>query len=197
MNCVLFQTFTRLHHRAFLSSRHLSHCVYVLSLTFAHSSVLVPFCSPPLSSSLVSGKEMLLTRVWAVWPPIVTSDGKWPSQNSGEDLDMGRQTTAVSPHAGFRDSSMHTAAAKLVLGPELALVDVHCGQRELPYSTMLLAASLSLLSPPVEAGPNRCMCTTLQFLLGHWTTRKITATSHHNHQTDPVKHNSQPTCDCT
>ena len=23
-------------------------------------------------------------RLWAVWPPLVTSDGKWPSQNSGE-----------------------------------------------------------------------------------------------------------------
>lgn len=24
-------------------------------------------------------------RLWAVWPPLVTSDGKWPSQNSGEE----------------------------------------------------------------------------------------------------------------
>ena len=24
-------------------------------------------------------------RLWAVWPPLVTSDGRWPSQNSGEE----------------------------------------------------------------------------------------------------------------
>ena len=55
-------------------------------------------------------------RLWGLWPPLVTSDGKWPSQNSGEDLDLPRQLLPVSPHAGFRDHTLHTEAARLVLG---------------------------------------------------------------------------------
>jgi len=91
-------------------------------------------------------------RLWAVWPPIVSSDGKWPSQNSGEDLDMGRQEEAVSPHASFRDPSLQTPMAQLVLSPELSFLDsgpplergVHC------EGVLTLAAVTSLLLPAVE-----------------------------------------------
>ncbi|CAJ1410024.1 unnamed protein product [Effrenium voratum] len=77
-------------------------------------------------------------RLWAVWPPLVTSDGKWPSQNSGEDLDFGRQCVPVSPHAGFRDHTLQTEVAHLVLGPAF-------GSRRLR-----VAAASALLWPKVE-----------------------------------------------
>jgi len=106
-------------------------------------------------------------RLWAVWPPIVTSDGRWPSQNSGEDMDMGRQATAVSPHASFRDPSLSTEVAQLVLGPELSMmldspcmpnmvgVSVACGEPEedllVPHDGLLaLASACALLLAPVE-----------------------------------------------
>ena len=70
-------------------------------------------------------------RLWGLWPPLVTSDGKWPSQNSGEDLDLPKQPLAISPHAGFRDPSLHTEAAKLVLS--------RCDMRSSAAAALLLA----------------------------------------------------------
>eukprot|EP00439_Symbiodinium_sp_Y106_P026100 s2399_g3.t1 len=81
-------------------------------------------------------------RLWAVWPPLVSSDGKWPSQNSGEDLELGRQLAPVSPHASFRDHSLQVQAARLLLGPQSGASK---DQRHLP-----VAATSALLWPPVE-----------------------------------------------
>lgn len=87
-------------------------------------------------------------RLWAVWPPIVTSDGKWPSQNSGEDLDMGRQAEAVSPHASFRDPSLRCGAlANICLGPDLLLRRAGGVPTD---GELELAAITALLWPPVE-----------------------------------------------
>eukprot|EP00435_Cladocopium_sp_Y103_P066544 s28_g28.t2 len=75
-------------------------------------------------------------RLWAVWPPLVTSDGKWPSQNSGEDLDFGKQLMPVSPHAGFRDYTLQTQVAELILGSDNLILHV--------------AAASALLWPEVQ-----------------------------------------------
>eukprot|EP00930_Biecheleria_cincta_P098358 TRINITY_DN90010_c0_g1_i1.p1 TRINITY_DN90010_c0_g1~~TRINITY_DN90010_c0_g1_i1.p1 ORF type:complete len:889 (+),score=105.08 TRINITY_DN90010_c0_g1_i1:288-2669(+) len=92
-------------------------------------------------------------RLWGVWPPIVTSDGKWPSQNPGEDLDMGRQHVPVSPHAGFRDPSLQTEIARMILGPDHLFVDAGTsfGNGDSPCELLLtLAAASALLWSPVE-----------------------------------------------
>ncbi|CAE7364424.1 Lrguk [Symbiodinium natans] len=86
-------------------------------------------------------------RLWAVWPPLVTSDGKWPSQNSGEDLELGRQPAPVSPHASFRDHSLQVQAAQLLLGPGQAFL---AGSGIPDHRHLRVAATAALLWPPVE-----------------------------------------------
>ncbi|CAK9015568.1 unnamed protein product [Durusdinium trenchii] len=82
-------------------------------------------------------------RLWAVWPPLVTSDGKWPSQNSGEDLDFGKQHLPVSPHAGFRDHTLQTEVAQLILCSDNLIMARRDRLRH-------IAAATALVWPPVE-----------------------------------------------
>lgn len=63
---------------------------------------------------------------------------------------MGLQLAPVSPHASFRDPSLQTQAARLVLGPESAFLEDRGAPDALPKGLLSQAATTALLWPPVE-----------------------------------------------
>lgn len=107
-------------------------------------------------------------RFWAVFPPLVTSDGTWPSANVGDDLTQGRQSEPVSPHASFRDRTLMHPMAAVILGKAPAEVEADHGKKTnliyrgqnsytpsvatdgaLTSKTLLKVNAMALVWPPV------------------------------------------------